>query len=78
MSGGREAHHGSGLLVQKAAARSFVSSEDYRLALCLLKSMLLMVLFTVRSERQFREQLDYDLLFISRLATARVGGGRRG
>ena len=29
----------------------------------LLKSMLLMALFTVRSERQFCEQLDYNLLF---------------
>src|SRR5215472_2359979 len=29
----------------------------------LLKSMLLMALYTVRSERQFCEQLDYNLLF---------------
>jgi transposase len=29
----------------------------------LLKSMLLMALYTVRSERLFCEQLDYNLLF---------------
>ena len=29
----------------------------------LLKSMLLMALYSVRSERQFCEQLDYNLLF---------------
>ena len=29
----------------------------------LLKSTLLMALYTVRSERQFCEQLDYNLLF---------------
>jgi transposase len=29
----------------------------------LLKSMLLIALYTVRSERQFCEQLDYNLLF---------------
>jgi transposase len=29
----------------------------------LLKSMVLMALYTVRSERQFCEQLDYNLLF---------------
>src|SRR5262245_40898242 len=29
----------------------------------LLKSMLLMALYTVRSERQFCEQLEYNLLF---------------
>jgi hypothetical protein len=29
----------------------------------LLKSMVLMALYTIRSERQFCEQLDYNLLF---------------